>query len=66
MKSETVIIKNPHTENEETVARIMKRIRGYLTAQSKVMLSYLVQRESLAAATQVGNPCASQVGVCGL
>jgi ATP phosphoribosyltransferase len=53
MHTETVVIKNKHTENSELVDRIMTRIKGYLTAQANSMLTYNIPRANLAAAVQV-------------
>jgi len=53
MKTETVIIKNPHTPNQPMVDRILKRIKGYLTAQTMSMMSYNIPRSVLPQATQI-------------
>merc|ERR1712226_851276 len=47
MKSQTVLIANPKTKFPELVEILRKRMQGYLTAQSWLMVSYNVQRKNL-------------------
>lgn len=47
MKSEVVLIKNPHSMHNELIELLLQRIKGYQTAQSWVMLTYNVPRASL-------------------
>jgi len=53
METETVLIKNKHAEHADMVARLTKRIQGYLTAQSNSMLTYNVPRASLTDAIKI-------------
>lgn len=48
MKSQTVLIANPKTEHAELVEVIRRRIAGYLTSQSWVIVTYNVHRKNLA------------------
>mmetsp|Transcript_39772 Transcript_39772/g.104879 ORF Transcript_39772/g.104879 Transcript_39772/m.104879 type:complete len:302 (+) Transcript_39772:344-1249(+) len=47
MKSQCVLVKNPHTKHPELVEIIRRRIAGYLTSQSWVMVTYNVHRSDL-------------------
>jgi len=47
MRSETVLIANPKHKHPELVEVIRKRIVGYLTAQSWLMVTYNVRRDDL-------------------
>jgi len=50
MTSQTVLIMNPKCQNTALVEKIRKRIKGFLTAKSKSMLSYNVEKANLDAA----------------
>jgi hypothetical protein len=39
MDTETVLIKNKHTENADLVDRIMKRIQGYILSKEHSLLT---------------------------
>lgn len=47
MKTQTVLIANPHTRRPELVETVRKRIAGYLTADSYVMVTFNVHRANL-------------------
>lgn len=47
MRSEAVLISNPHTKHPELVNLIRRRINGYMVAQGWVMLTYNVERANL-------------------
>merc|ERR1719215_115997 len=47
MKSQSVLICNPRTKHTELVDLVRRRIAGYLTAQSWVMVTYNVHRSNL-------------------
>jgi ATP phosphoribosyltransferase len=53
MKSQAVLIANPHTKHRDLVDIIRKRLDGYLVAQSWVMVTYNVHRMNLKAAEAV-------------
>jgi len=53
MKSQAILIANPHTQHKDLVEVIKKRIKGYLLAQSWVMVTYNVHRMNLKRAEQV-------------
>jgi len=47
MKSQCVLISNPHTKHPELIELLRRRIAGYLTAKSWVMVTYNVHRDNL-------------------
>lgn len=53
MDTETVLIKNKHTNNEELVARIHKRIVGFLKAKRNSMLTYNIPRSIIETAKKI-------------
>ena len=53
MKTQAVLISNPHTKHESLVEKINKRISGYLTAKRYCMLNYNFPREKLADALKI-------------
>jgi len=53
MKSQTVLIANPKTRHKELVDVLRRRISGYLTAQSWVMVTYNIHRMNLKRAEQI-------------
>jgi len=53
MKSQAVLIANPHTHHKDLVEVIKKRVMGYLLAQSWVMVTYNVQRSNLRRAEEI-------------
>lgn len=53
METETVLIKNKSTKNEALVARILKRIQGYLLSCQNSMLTYNIPRSALPEAEQI-------------
>lgn len=53
MKSETVLIANPHTEHKALVELLLQRITGYQTAQSWVMVTYNICRDHLPKAEKI-------------
>jgi len=53
MGTESVLIGNPRTTHKDLVEVILKRIEGYMTAQSWVMVTYNIHRDSLANACHI-------------
>jgi len=53
MKTQAVLISNPHTRHPELVETVRRRLAGYLTAQRYVMITYNVHQASLSAATKI-------------
>lgn len=53
MKSETVLIANPHAKHQDLIDLLLKRIQGYQTAQSWVMVTYNIQKSGLPAAEKL-------------
>lgn len=47
MKSETVLIANPHSKHPEMIELLRKRIAGYMRAQSLYMVAYNIRRTDL-------------------
>merc|ERR1712151_554871 len=47
MKSQAVLIANPHSKHPELVEVVRRRIEGWLTAQSWMMISYSVHADNL-------------------
>jgi len=47
MKSQTIMIQNPHTKHPEVAEMVRKRIAGYLMAQRWVMVTYNAPRSKL-------------------
>lgn len=53
MRSEAILIANPHTKHPHLVEVIRKRIAGYQIAQSWVMVTYNVSRKNLDRCEQI-------------
>jgi len=53
MKTQAVLISNPHTKHTTLVNKINKRISGYLAAKRYCMLNYNFPREKLAEALKI-------------
>mmetsp|Transcript_64456 Transcript_64456/g.153845 ORF Transcript_64456/g.153845 Transcript_64456/m.153845 type:complete len:348 (+) Transcript_64456:97-1140(+) len=53
MNTQSVLIGNPRTQHKELIEVILKRIIGYLTAQSWVMVTYNIHRSALPEASQI-------------
>lgn len=53
MESETVLIMNPKSKHRSTVEKIRKRIKGFITAKNKSMLTYNVTKDNLSDAIAV-------------
>jgi ATP phosphoribosyltransferase len=53
LSSESVLISSKTSKHPEVVELIKKRIQGYMTASSYMMISYNILRENLAAAIKV-------------
>lgn len=53
MKSQAVLIMNPHSKHPELCEVIRRRLAGYLTAQRWVMVSYNVHRDHLKKAESI-------------
>lgn len=47
LKSQTILIANPHSRHKDLIEVLRKRIVGHLTAQSWVMVTYNVERVKL-------------------
>ena len=53
LKTEAVLISNPHSPNEKMLHKIHQRILGYLTAQKYHMISYNIKRSGLPEAVKI-------------
>lgn len=53
MKSQTILIANPHSSHPELIEVLRKRIAGHLTANTWVMVTYNVERSRLQLAEKV-------------
>lgn len=53
LKTEAILISNPHTENKDTIKLIKRRVEGYITATKFVMVSYNVHNDILANALKI-------------
>jgi len=53
LKTQAVLVSNPHTAYPELVEKIRKRLAGYLTASRYVMITYNVHRSTLPQASKV-------------
>merc|ERR1719215_2170377 len=64
MKSQSVLIMNPKTKHPELIEVVRKRLDGYLTAQTWVMVTYNVHRFNLKRAQSItpGTACESNFG----
>ena len=47
LETEAILISNPHSEHQDLVDLIKRRIEGYITAQKYVMISYNVTDDVL-------------------
>ncbi|KAL3894464.1 MAG: hypothetical protein SGPRY_013802 [Prymnesium sp.] len=53
LKTQCVLISNPHSEQTELIELVRRRIAGYMTASRYVMITYNVHRAALKEATVV-------------
>jgi len=53
MKSQTILIANPHSRHPELIEVLRKRIAGHLTANAWVMVTYNVERSRLPIAEKI-------------
>ncbi len=53
LKTESVLIVNPHSQHEDVVKLIKKRIEGYMVAKQYVMITYNIHNDLLDAAIKV-------------
>mmetsp|Transcript_7824 Transcript_7824/g.11854 ORF Transcript_7824/g.11854 Transcript_7824/m.11854 type:complete len:294 (-) Transcript_7824:301-1182(-) len=53
LTTESVLIVNPHSQHEDTVQLIKKRIEGYMVAKKYVMITYNIHNDLLDAAIRV-------------
>jgi len=53
LKTEAILISNPHTEHKGTIKLIKRRVEGFITSTKFVMISYNVHNDLLSAAVLV-------------
>jgi len=53
LKTEAVLIKNPHSKHADIVELIRRRIEGYITATRNVMISYNIHNDLLSSAIAI-------------
>ena len=53
LKTEAILISNPHSEHKDTIKLIKRRVEGYITATKYVMVSYNVHNDILASTLKI-------------
>ena len=53
LKTQCVLVSNPHTPHTELIEIVRRRLAGYLTASRYVMITYNVHRASLKQASAI-------------